>query len=145
VLSTVVIAAAFQVAKASPYFGQPLPGLIPALFASGIVSTDAIELNGVFAPDMKEFLFTRMVDGIHTMFHSQLVGGAWSTPRPLMLFPGQARAVAVDMAVSPDGNELFFLGNYQRCPHSRALCTFASRGRTAAALSLHKPGLPPGG
>jgi hypothetical protein len=103
----------FQATPPSPYLGQPVPGLTPALFAPGIVSTDAIELNGVFAPDMKEFFFTRVIEGTPTMFHSQLAARAWSEPRPLMLYPGQARALAVDMAVSPDGNELFFLGNYR--------------------------------
>jgi hypothetical protein len=107
-----VLSTAFQAASPSPYLGQPPPGLTPALFAPGIVSTDAIELNGVFAPDMKEFFFTRTVDGTPTMFHSELTGGAWSPPRPLMLYPGRARALAVDMAVSPDGRELFFLGRY---------------------------------
>ena len=108
---------AHQIAKPSPYFGQPLPTLSPELFARGVVSTDAIELNGVFAPDLKEFFFARRIDGVQTMYHSELVDGVWSVPRPLLLFPGQRRAVAVDMAVSPDGRELYFLGNH---PHTRS-------------------------
>jgi Tol biopolymer transport system component len=107
-----VITAAFQTAAPSPYFGQPVPGLTPALFAPGIVSTDAIELNGVFAPDFSEFFFARNIDGTPAIFHSVLTKGAWSAPRPLMLYPGRAHALAVDMAVSPDGTELFFLGRY---------------------------------
>jgi hypothetical protein len=113
VLVSLPLVAAFQTTTSSPYLGQPVPGLTPALFAPGIVSTDAVELNGVFTPDMREFFFTRTADGTPTLHHSQLVGGAWSAPRPLMLYPGQARALAVDMAVSADGNELFFLGNYE--------------------------------
>ena len=74
------------------------------------MSTDAIELNGVFAPDLKEFFFARLIDGVQTMHHSELVDGVWSVPRPLLLFPGQTRAVADDMTVSPDGRELYFLG-----------------------------------
>ena len=46
------------------------------------------------------------------MYHSELVDGMWSAPRPLLLFPDQRRAVADDMAVSPDGRELYFLGNH---------------------------------
>lgn len=110
-------AAASQVAKPSPYFGQPLPTLSPERFAPGVVSTDAIELNGVFTPDLTEFFFARLIDGVQTMYHSVLVDGAWSAPRPLLLFPGQSRAVADDMAVSPDGRELYFLGNH---PHPHA-------------------------
>lgn len=110
-------AAAYQAAKASPYFGQPLPTLLPERFAPGIVSTDAIELNGVFAPDLTEFFFARLIDGVQTMYHSELVDGVWSVPRPLLLFPGQSRAVADDMVVSPDGRELYFLGVH---PHPYA-------------------------
>jgi WD40 repeat protein len=102
-----------QAAPSSPYFGQPVPGMTPAVFAPGIVSTDAVELNTVFTPDLKEMFFARAIDGVASIFHSRLVDGAWSTPRELLLFPGGARALAVDMAVSPDGSELYFLGNYQ--------------------------------
>jgi hypothetical protein len=113
VISLVLCSAAFQVAGPSPYFGQPVPGLAPARFAPGIISTDAIELNTVFAPGMKELFFARRVDGMPAMFHSLLADGAWGAPRQLLLFPGPARAIAVDMALSPDGNELYFLGNYR--------------------------------
>jgi hypothetical protein len=94
-----------------------LPTLSPERFAPGVVSTESIELNGVFTPDLKEFFFARLIDGVQTMYHTVLVDGAWSAPRPLLLFPGQSRAVADDMAVSPDGRELYFLGNH---PHPRA-------------------------
>jgi hypothetical protein len=107
------VAVAFQ-DMGPPYMGQPPPGLTPVLFAPGVVNTEAVELNGVFTPDMREFFFARGIDGARpTMFHSQLTGGKWSPPRELMLYPGQARALAVDMAVSRDGNELFFLGDYR--------------------------------
>ena len=112
--SVLSFAAAVQVPAPSPYMGQPVPGMTPVLFAPGVVSTDAIELNGVFTPDMREFFFARGSGGEPpTIFHSRLTGGAWSAPRELPVYPGQARALAVDMAVSPDGNELFFLGNYR--------------------------------
>lgn len=105
-------ASASQGAKPSPYLGQPVPGLAPERFAPGMVSTDAIELNGVFTPDLKGFFFARLIDGVQTMYHSELVDGMWTAPRPLLLFPDQRRAVADDMAVSPDGRELYFLGNH---------------------------------
>lgn len=92
-----------------PYFGQPVPGLIPELFAPGIVNTDAIEFNGVFSPDGNEFFFGRHVAGVDTMFHSVFADGAWSEPVRLSVFLGE---VSGDMAVSPDGRELYFLGEY---------------------------------
>ncbi len=41
-----------------PYMGQEPPGMIAEPFAPGIISTEGWELEGVFAPDMKEFYFT---------------------------------------------------------------------------------------
>jgi hypothetical protein len=41
-----------------PYLGQQPPGMVAVPFAPGIVSTDGKELEGVFAPGMKEFYFT---------------------------------------------------------------------------------------
>ena len=38
--------------------GQKPPGMVAEVFAPGIISTDGWELEGVFAPGMKEFYFT---------------------------------------------------------------------------------------
>lgn len=43
--------------------GQTPPGLTPELFAPGLVSTDNLEIEGVFAPGMTEFYFVRQVLG----------------------------------------------------------------------------------
>ncbi len=102
---------------AAPYLGQPRPGATPVPFAPGLVGTDAIELNSVFTPDGGEFFFTRVVNEVFTIFHSVRGAGGWSAPRPLPVYPDGDRALAVDMAVSPDGTELFFLGEY---PHAHA-------------------------
>lgn len=40
-----------------PYLGQKPPGLIPEIFAPGIVSTENYEYGGVFNPDLDEFYF----------------------------------------------------------------------------------------
>jgi len=42
-----------------PYLGQKPPGLIPEVFAPGIVSTEHRDHAPFFTPDMKEFYFTR--------------------------------------------------------------------------------------
>ena len=86
------------------YLGQTPPGTTPVLFAPGIVSTDAVELNAVFAPDGREFFFSRLVQGEDTlqypegtrpvMHHMRIEGGTWSAPRPLLLFPDRSKAVA---------------------------------------------------
>lgn len=38
-------------------------GDMPELFAPDIVSTEAVELNSVLAPDGREFFFTRLIEG----------------------------------------------------------------------------------
>ena len=38
-----------------PYMGQKPPGLMAEPFAPGIISKDGWEIEGVFAPGMKEF------------------------------------------------------------------------------------------
>ncbi len=45
----------------SPYLGQKTPGLIPEPFATGIVTTEDWQIDGVFSPDLKEFYFIREV------------------------------------------------------------------------------------
>ncbi len=96
------------------YFAQPTPGTVPQLFAPGVVNTDAVELNGVFTPDGRQFLFTRLVDDMDTIYYSVVRDDRWTGPEPLRLFPGDTRALAVDMSVSPDGRLLYFLGRH---PH----------------------------
>lgn len=41
-----------------PYLGQKPPGLVAEAFAPGVISKEGWELQGVFAPGMKEFYFT---------------------------------------------------------------------------------------
>ncbi|GGG12521.1 hypothetical protein GCM10011344_11490 [Dokdonia pacifica] len=41
-----------------PYMGQKPPGMIAKPFAPGIISKEGWEIEGVFAPGMKEFYFT---------------------------------------------------------------------------------------
>jgi hypothetical protein len=95
-----------------PYLGQPVPGLTPERFAPGIVCTDAIELNGVFSPDGREFYFTRLIDGVDTMHQIVFADGEWGEARELMLFPNNARVEAADMVLSSDAQELYFLAKY---------------------------------
>lgn len=126
------------------YFGQPTPGLEAERFAPGIVSTEAIELNGVFTPDGHEFFFTRLIDSVDTMHRSVWNGSAWSPPEPLLLFPDQARSAADDMAVSPDGRELYFLGQHRHeyAPEKPSYDLWVSRridGRWATAEVVPPP------
>lgn len=110
----------------APYFGQPVPGLTPESFAPGIVNTPAIELNGVFSPDGREFFFTRKVAGVEMMLQSVYADGRWSEPVRFAAFPGELSA---DMAVSPDGQSLYFLGQHtnEYAPEKPSLDVWVSR------------------
>jgi uncharacterized protein (TIGR02246 family) len=66
----------------------------------------------VFKPDFREFFFARQVAGVFWLFRSTLNGTAWSAPEALPVFPGGAPGLAVDMAYSPEGRELYFLGRF---------------------------------
>lgn len=112
-----------RAAPAGIYMGQSTPGLSPELFAPGIVSTpDAVELNGVFAPGINEFFFTRTTvlpaggEGISRMYRSVLSpDGTWTSPEHVQVWPENAASLAVDMSYSPDSRRLYFLGRH---PHS---------------------------
>jgi Tol biopolymer transport system component len=43
-----------------PYLGQKPPGIVPEIFAPGIISTQNHEFSCCLSPDGKEFYFTRM-------------------------------------------------------------------------------------
>ncbi|AXT59543.1 hypothetical protein D1816_03960 [Aquimarina sp. AD10] len=64
------------------YLGQKPPGLIPELFAPGIVSTEEyVEFGGDFTPDMKEFYFSRYGGKYkkRTLFIMQYKNHKWSS------------------------------------------------------------------
>ncbi len=109
--------AASAATPSPPYLGQEPPGKDPLPFAPGVVNTAAIELNGVFTPDGREFFFARHLDGIGTIHHSVLGAQGWSDPVPLEVYGASVRSLAVDMTVSADGNSLYFLGQH---PHAGA-------------------------
>ena len=92
------------------YLGETPPGMTPELFAPGVVNTEAIELNGVLAPNGREFFFTRKINDVFTMHRRVLQNGSWSEPRPLSVYENGENAIAVDMTYSPDGRMLYFLG-----------------------------------
>ena len=126
------------------YLGQVPPGTTPVRFAPGIVSTPAIEINGAFRPDFQEFFFARQLAGVFTLFRSTLTGDRWSDAQPLSIFPGGAAGVAVDMAYSPNGGELFFLGRFKPGvpPMEAPLDIWVTRyrdGRWAAAEMVAAP------
>jgi hypothetical protein len=64
-LITTLSSSAIAESALERYMDQPPPGTSPELFAPGVVNTDAVELNNVFAPDESYLIFTsgRREDG----------------------------------------------------------------------------------
>jgi WD40-like Beta Propeller Repeat len=96
----------FPVLK-GPYLGQKPPGLIPEVFAPGIVSTKDWEIEGVFAPSMKEFYFARYrgtYDDAKT-YVIQYKNGAWHE--------SVVERRSGEVFISTDGNTMH-LGNKYR-------------------------------
>jgi hypothetical protein len=110
VLSVALTAPTFSAAGGSGPLGSPWPGSTPELFAPGVVNTDGVEINLVFNRDLTEIFFSRTVDTVFFIYTSRLEDGKWTTPEHLGLYPEDVRAEAVDMALSPDGQSLYFLG-----------------------------------
>lgn len=94
-----------------PYLGQEPPGMSPEVYAPGLISLPGErELNSVFSPNERIFMFSRSVNGVFKMFFSyQRDDGTWQEPRmaaPSKTYPGHAD---VDMAFSPDGDWVYFI------------------------------------
>lgn len=92
------------------YLGQDKPGLVPEIFAPGIVSTGYIEFGCTFSPDKKHFYFTRKEGdefSLNYIYHmrQEKEGGAWSAPRPAA-FSGEYDDI--EPMITPDGRRLFF-------------------------------------
>ena len=87
-----------------PYLGQKPPGLIPEVFAPGIISTEHFEAFGIFTPSMKEFYFIRG-GGIYqepTLLVIQYKNNRWSE--------SVVSAFVGEPFISPDGKTMY-LGN----------------------------------
>ncbi|MEL6187802.1 MAG: hypothetical protein AAFU79_24530, partial [Myxococcota bacterium] len=96
-----------------PYLGQKPPGTTPEVFAAGLISLEGErELNSVFSPDGRIFMFSRVVDGVFKMYFSaQNADGVWSRPKlagPSRTYPGHDD---VDMMFAPGGKRLYFISN----------------------------------
>jgi Tol biopolymer transport system component len=94
-----------QVDLAGDYLDQTPPGQEPVIFAPGIVSTEANELNCVFTPDGNELFFSVWVSGQNTLTTIRRENGTW-TARSSVPFSGTYSDV--DPFVTADGQQLYF-------------------------------------
>lgn len=91
-----------------PYLGQKPPGIIPEIFAQGIVSTGASEFGSTFTPDGQEFCYA--VSGVprQVIVCIKSQASRWTQPQ-IPAFSG--RYDDWDMNFSPDGKKLYFTSN----------------------------------
>ena len=86
---------------------QNPPGLIPEVFAPGIVSTKNLELTPLFDPVTQEFYFLRQQKGEASKTHViRFRNGAWQKP----VIKDGMNDYGMKSFISPDGNKLY-LGN----------------------------------
>lgn len=97
-----------------PYMGQTPPGMTAEPFAPGIISKEGWELEGVFAPGMKEFYFT-LDRGEYTSynpenFHPTVIGFRQENDTwvKFLEFPRQG-----EMVFSPDGKRMHLTKGYR--------------------------------
>ncbi|NIO81574.1 MAG: hypothetical protein GTN53_19985 [Candidatus Aminicenantes bacterium] len=89
-----------------PYLGQEPPGMIPEVFAPGIVSTaDYTELGCTFSPDGKEFYFSRYTE-TRDIWVCRLKDNGWQKPEPA---PFNTSYREMSPHITADGNKLFFV------------------------------------
>ena len=96
-----------------PYLGQEPPGMTPEVFAPGLISLDGErELNAVYSPDGRIFMFTRAIDGVFKMFFSyQQDDDTWQEPRMAPVSKTFSNHRDADMAFTPDGEWLYFISD----------------------------------
>jgi Tol biopolymer transport system component len=89
-----------------PYLGQKPPGMIPELFAPGVLSTGSQELDITFSLDGNEIFFTRSgPDWYSAILQFKREDGKWIGPI-MPTFSGKYQNNYP--FVSPDGNRLYF-------------------------------------
>lgn len=88
-----------------PYLGQKTPGIIPELFAPGIISTGMNERGVAITPDGKEIYYNIYLKGYNFISFVKEIDGRWTQPE-IASFSGQYSDV--EPFIHPDGSKLYF-------------------------------------
>jgi len=94
------------------YFGLTPPGLIPEVFAPGIVSVDGrYEFAVSFTPDLEEVYFTAMREGENpSVYFSKLIDKKWTDPENANLTSGKRKS-EFEAFVNFSGRKIYFTAN----------------------------------
>jgi hypothetical protein len=93
----------FPVLK-GPYLGQKPPGMIPEIFAPGIISTGYDERIAAFTPDGKEFYYVLYGAPHMIILFTKEENGRWTKPRVTPF----SDKYGSEFNISPDGNKIVF-------------------------------------
>jgi Tol biopolymer transport system component len=91
-----------------PYLGQKPPGMIPEIFATGVISTESFTEGGcAFTLDAELFLFNRRLphEAHSNIYVTELKDGIWTTPSPA---PFNSKYADWDYHFAPDGRTFYF-------------------------------------
>lgn len=102
----------FPVLK-GPYLGQKPPGMIPEIFAPGLVSKEGAQAKLNISPDMREIIYweRKPPDNLNTIVRNIRDGEQWAAPE---ILPFSKDYINNEPSLSPDGNILFFVSNRPR-------------------------------
>jgi dipeptidyl aminopeptidase/acylaminoacyl peptidase len=101
-----------------PYLGQKPPGVIPKVFAPGLISTgSAVEYSITFSPNGNEIYFSRYTpaDDMDTIWVTRQVNGAWTAPAVAEFAGG---SYDIEPFITPDGSRMYFSSIRQGGPDS---------------------------
>jgi RNA polymerase sigma factor (sigma-70 family) len=88
------------------YFGQRPPGIVPEIYAPGVISIpERRDMAAVFSPAQRNAFVSMVVDGQFVMLESSRSDAQWSPLRPAGFVDGEAR----EPCLSPDGKRLLFV------------------------------------
>jgi Tol biopolymer transport system component len=108
-ISTTSLNYSQELSDSTKYLGQSCPGLIPEIFAPGIVSLeDRLEFNTTFSPDGKEFYFTIGSPNWnhYRIMYTKLENNRWTTPDTAEFCSRQYDDL--EPSFTPDGQYLYF-------------------------------------
>jgi len=96
-----------------PYLGQKPPGMIPEIFALGVISKAGFHLHSslAFSPDGREIYFTKFISEPEvqgTIYFMKQEGNRWTEPRKAS-FSGRYNDDSAEF--TPDGKRLYFSSN----------------------------------
>lgn len=86
-----------------PYLGQKPPGMMPEIFAPGIVATKALEYALEVSCSGDEILFMRKNQ---IMLANRSIDGTWSMPT---IAPFSGNYIDDEPCFSPDGSKIYFM------------------------------------